>query len=310
MRGLRYLPPGHVVEVTCRTIQGRYLLLPGLALNQIVLGILGRAQRLYRVGIHAFVFTSNHYHLLLSPASVGELASFMGYLNGNLAKEAGRLHDWRDRLWSRRYQAIVVSHEEAAQRARLKYLLSHGCKEGFVGSPGEWPGLNCLEGLLKGQCFEGTWFDRSREYEARRSHRHSESHEFPETERVWLSPLPCWAELSPEDQRDRARGLVAEIEHEAVLAWGPQIRNRDRRSAQRALQQVGPHTRPDHLTKRPAPLFHAASSLARESLFAAYRTFVSAYRHAARQLRRAGPLAPFPEGCFPPALPFVPLSPD
>jgi hypothetical protein len=38
----------------------------------------------------------------------------------------------RDKIWSQRYQAILVSAEEAAQIGRLKYVLSHGPKEGLV----------------------------------------------------------------------------------------------------------------------------------------------------------------------------------
>jgi hypothetical protein len=49
------------VEVTCRTIQGRFLLKPSDELREIVIGTLSRAQRLYPVDIHAFVFMSNHY---------------------------------------------------------------------------------------------------------------------------------------------------------------------------------------------------------------------------------------------------------
>jgi hypothetical protein len=53
----------------------------------------------------------------------------MGHVNSNIAREISRLHGWRDKIWSRRYQAIVISGEEEAQVARLKYLLAHGCKE-------------------------------------------------------------------------------------------------------------------------------------------------------------------------------------
>jgi hypothetical protein len=42
----------------------------------------------------------------------------MRYLNSNLARELGRLVDWRDKVWARRYQAIVISNEEAAQISR------------------------------------------------------------------------------------------------------------------------------------------------------------------------------------------------
>ena len=97
-RRLRYIPPeGCLVEVTNRTIQGRFLLRPSAELNMLVVGILGRAQRLYDVEIHGYVVLSNHYHLLVTVKSALQLARFMAYFQGNLAKEAGRLHNWRGR---------------------------------------------------------------------------------------------------------------------------------------------------------------------------------------------------------------------
>ena len=91
----------------------------------------------------------------------------MNYLNSNLAREAGRLYRWREKFWGRRYQAIVVSEEEAAQVNRLRYLLSQGCKEGLVARPRDWPGAQCVEALVEGVSLEGLWFDRTREYAAR-----------------------------------------------------------------------------------------------------------------------------------------------
>jgi len=125
-RPIRYLPSegSGLVEVTCRTVQGRYLLTPSPELNEILLGALGRAQQLYRVGICAFAFASNHFHLLLRVESTRQLALFMGHFNSNLAREAGRLVRWREKFWGRRYQSIPVSDEEAAQVERLRYVLA------------------------------------------------------------------------------------------------------------------------------------------------------------------------------------------
>ena len=50
---------GALVEVTVRTIQSRLLLRPGPAVNEIILGVLGRAQRLYGVACVSVVFLSN-----------------------------------------------------------------------------------------------------------------------------------------------------------------------------------------------------------------------------------------------------------
>ncbi|HEX4954576.1 MAG TPA: transposase [Thermoanaerobaculia bacterium] len=303
-RDPRFQPPGYLMEVTCRTVQGRYLLRPGERLNAIVLGVLGRAQRLFGLRIHGFVFLSNHYHLLVSPTSVQQLAQFMGYLNGNLAKEVGRLARWKDKVWARRYQAIPVSHEEAAQIGRLRYLLAHGCKERLVPSPTDWPGAHCVDTLLEGATAQGTWIDRSAEYEARRRGKKVDTQAFCTLENVVLEPLPCWVDLPEEVRRCRVRELVQEIKLDGQLAAGPGL---DADRARRRILLQHPHSRPKTPPpRRPTPKVHAASATARQAFWQALRAFVRAYREAASRLREGDRLACFPEGCFPPALPFVP----
>ncbi|HKI03298.1 MAG TPA: hypothetical protein VKK31_15070, partial [Thermoanaerobaculia bacterium] len=98
-RRLRYIPEGGaLVEVTCRTVHSRFLLRPGLALNDIVVGVLARAQRKYPIRCYFFVFASNHFHLLLDVDDARQLSNFMRFLNSNLARELGRLVGWRDKI--------------------------------------------------------------------------------------------------------------------------------------------------------------------------------------------------------------------
>jgi hypothetical protein len=111
-RPLRFVPDKSLVEITTRTFQGRILLKPSAELTDLLLGIIGKAQNLYGMTIHAFVFLSTHAHFLLSPTSAGQLALFMQFVNANVAKEAGRLHVWREGLWSRRYRSIVVADDK------------------------------------------------------------------------------------------------------------------------------------------------------------------------------------------------------
>ena len=57
---MRYVPEGGCLfEVTCRTQQGRFLLRPSPELNEIALGVLGRAQRLYPVSICGIVLMTS-----------------------------------------------------------------------------------------------------------------------------------------------------------------------------------------------------------------------------------------------------------
>ncbi len=59
------------------------------------------------------------------------------------------------------------------------------------------------------------------------------------------------------------------------------------------------------IKKSPAPLFHTAGRRAYLELREAYSRFVAAFRDAAEKLRAGDRLVSFPEGSFPPALPFV-----
>ena len=126
-RKLRYLPEeGALVEVTCRTLQGRLLLRPNPELNDIAAGVLGRAQRLYPVEIIAWVLLSNHYHMIVRTESAKRLARFVGYFNSNLAREVSRLTGWTGKIWDRRYQSILISNEEDVQVARFRYVPALG----------------------------------------------------------------------------------------------------------------------------------------------------------------------------------------
>ena len=80
-RPLRYIPEeGALVDITCRIIQSRFLLRPDPVLNEIVLGVLGQAQRLHPVEISAFFVASNHYHLLAWVPDAKRMADFFPFL--------------------------------------------------------------------------------------------------------------------------------------------------------------------------------------------------------------------------------------
>lgn len=301
-RRIRFFPPDSLVEVTCRTIQGRLLLQPTPLVRDLTLGILGRAARLYPVQIHGFVFLSNHFHLLLTVPSAQRLAQFMNFLNSNLAREIGRAVRWRERFWGRRYQAILVSSEEAAQVERLRYLLSHGCKENLVERPTDWPGAHCARALLEGETVSGTWLNRTLEYRAARRSLRLELKDFAETESLTLEPLPCWAHLTPDARRRIIASLLRAIEEEGAQrseATGCRPLGR------RVLQRQDPHTAPNRTARSPAPLVHAASRRIRSELRERYRAFASAFHRAAALLRAGALDAEFPVGSFPPSLPFV-----
>ena len=302
-RKLRFLPDNPtLVSITNRTVQGRYLLRPDRVLNDRVLGILGKFQRIHGVRIVTITVLSSHFHILLIADDVLQQANFMRDVQATLSREVNRLTGWRGPLFERRFTTTPVTNEEKAQVERLKYVLANGVKEDLVEKVLDWPGVNTAAALLQGKSLTGHWIDRSRQYAARNRGEDASDERFAVEETVILSPLPCWAHLSPEHYRQRIEALVEEVEQEAAL-----VRRRygSRVLGVQAILAQDPQARPDHLARSPAPLVHAATKAARRMFYELYAEFVSAFRTASEALRRGNRDAPFPAGSFPPALPFV-----
>jgi hypothetical protein len=238
-----------LVEVTTRTIQGRLLLTPSPELNRIILGALARASRYHQGGVVAFAFLGNHYHLLLWAQDAERLASFMNLFNSKLAREVARLTGWKDKIWSRRYQAIGISTEEAAQLARLLYILSNSCKENLVARLDEWPGVHCAPALLDGRPLQGVWINRTQEYLARQRGETRDPQSFEEPETLTLEPLPCWKHLSPEQYRHQIERLVQSVEEEAEAQ---RKRSGKRPLGREAILRQDPTAEPKRTKKSPA----------------------------------------------------------
>ncbi|HEV7671192.1 MAG TPA: hypothetical protein VGS22_21965 [Thermoanaerobaculia bacterium] len=252
--------------------------------------------RPYPLEICAFSFASGHFHLLVRVEDSERLARFMGYFNSKLAREVARSTGWRDKVFSRRYQAILVSDEEEAQEGRLVYVLSHRCKENLVARPQDWPGVHCVTALLTGQPIEGTWFDRTKEWEARLRAEELGTRQFTDTEIVNLAPLPCWRDLSAEQYREWIGELIEVIIAQAAA----------RRAAtgseplgSAAILQQHPFSQPVKTKRSPAPLVHAASKRVRTEIRIAYAWFAKAFQEVAEYLRAGDRMARFPRGSFP-----------
>ena len=306
-RSIRFIPQDALVEVTCRTFQGRRFLRPTKETRETLLGVLGRAQRLYEVEIHAFVAASNHYHLLVSVRDAAQLANFVGYFNGNLARKVNRLIGWQGTFWAGRYKAILVSQEERAQLARLRYVLSHGVKENFVIRPADWPGVNTAEALSSGSMVVegGRWFDGTRAYRARQRGESLDLDSLGEVETVQLSPLPSWKHSSAAAYRELMLELVENVENEA------RVRHRHDGTSPHGVQAVlraAPQSRPKCLVRSPPPRFHTASRKMRRILRQAHSAFLASYQEASESLRRGSTCPCFPQGSFPSALAFVPFG--
>jgi hypothetical protein len=292
---LRWYKPDVVYEVTTRTIQERFLLRPSVEARELINGVIARALLFYTtVQVYAFVFLSNHYHMLVSAKDAAELADFFCYVNGNISRELGRLHGWRGSLWARAVRPIPIL-DEAAQIERFRYLLANGVKEGLVASPRDWPGATTVPALLGSMKLTGTWIDRDGLRRARRTNPSLSADAFTSHPEVELSPLPAWRDLTAEQLRAKHEEIVADIEREAAERDRPVL-------GVAAILAQDPHDAPEESARKPAPLCHTTSPVLREGYRRGYAAFVQAFRDAAAKAAKAVAFVRehgFPTGSFP-----------
>jgi REP element-mobilizing transposase RayT len=289
----RWYVPDTVYEVTNRTIQERYLLKPSEESRALLVGVIAMALQYFTsVRVHAFVFLSNHCHLLISAAHSEQIAPFLRYVFGNTSREMGRSHDWNGPLWHRPCAVIPILDEDA-QISRLRYLLSNAVKEGLVSSPRLWPGATSVHGLLGDMRVTGNWIDRDGLRRAKRNWKRKCAlvEHFTKAMTVELSPLPVWANLSASALRARHETLVASIEHQG----------RFRRALYLGIKkvlEVEPHDRPTSSSRSPAPCCHASHPGTVRLFRELYRNFVAAFRGATKSLLERPPTT-VPRGSFP-----------
>ncbi len=309
-RPARFIPEnknGVLVEVTCRTIGARALLVPSpdpRQFNEAVVGVLGRALEVSPLELCSAVWMANHWHGLLVVHDQQQLSRFMHHAGCNISKEIGGRHrKWRGSFWERRYDGIVVSDEPEAQWQRLKYHLQNSVKEGLCESPLDWPGVHAAKALVHGEPLEGYWFNRRKEWAAANRGQDFGRYDFATRYLVGFSPLPAFRHLSPEQYQDRVAGLIREVEEE-----GKRQRDGNPVAGTEKILSQNPYEPPTRKTKRSTkPMFHVASRQARDDLRQELGEYLARYWEASEALRGGNLEAAnwFPEGCYPPALSFV-----
>ena len=160
----------------------------------------------------------------------------------------------------------------------------------------EWPGVHCAIPLLTGAPVEGTWYDRTLEYNAFLRGKEIEPGASASRETVHLSPLPCWEHLADEEYRARIADLVREINESGAAA---RAESQIPPLGPAGVRAQNPETRPKKIKKSPAPFCHALRKAVRKALWEAYGYFVAAYREAAEKLRAGDRSVEFPAGKLP-----------
>lgn len=297
---LRRYEPELIYFVTVRCSQGRLLLRPSKETNEVLGGVLSRAARRSEVELFAFSFASNHCHMLVR-APRQNLPEFMQYLLANISKKVGRLVAWRGSFWERRYSAEPVL-DEGALLERVRYILSHGVKEGLVRTCAQWPGLSSLPEMLGGAARTFSWFNWSRRWLVRsgRGVAHHFDWRFAESETFTLAPIPLRRFAHVARWRRFIRRALEAIE------------TRGRREHRQVLGRAGvlaqnPQHRPDRPKRSRRPWCHAVSAKLRMQFIRGYRAFRAAFALASAQWRKGDLSAVFPEQAYRPSFRLPPV---
>ena len=293
-RPVRMLNALEIFFVTVRCFQRRYLLRPSAETNEVLGGVLARSVRLHGVELFAFSVVSNHIHLLVR-APRANLPRFMQYLLTNVSKKVGRLVNWSGSFWERRYSAEPIL-DETALLERVRYVLSHGVKEGLVRRCREWPGLSSLPLLLDGQPRSFRWFDWTRRSSgnAHRVARPLLDNRWAEPEELRLTPLPNPALQTRQALRAFLERSVRAIEEQASRQFRTVL-------GRTGVLKQRPHARPAAASKRkPRPPCHTSIPELLEAFRERYRRFVEMFHRASVRWRSGDPTASFPEAAIKP----------
>jgi len=293
---------GDIHFITNRCEEGRYFMLPTEKINALVLYWFAKALHLYGQGleIFAFCFLSNHFHLLCRD-TMGTLAAFMGYFEGNLAKaincELGR---GRAHFWQGHYDDQIVVGEKSFWN-KYVYTVTNAVKSGLVRRVEEWAGCNSFEAAVRGEKILGTGLNKTRYHNGNRGSIKREKFKFIETYEFELTAPPMLEGLpSKERQREVYRMVKSSEAH--------YLCRRDRKPVlgMAKVMLFNPLHKADRPDGRVRRRFACDSEEKEKELMEEYRYFIYEYKVTFDGFRRSSGKrrrfhGEWPAGSYPPS---------
>ena len=205
-------------HVVSRCIQGFAFLKPTREIRALTKGVLAYSLEQHQdtIELHHYVVLSNHFHLLLSAKSTPELAEFMCFFKGNLARELARVHDWHGTLWQKRYSSEEILDETGLTEI-FKYITQNSVKEGLVDHPKDWTGLHGYRQLVMGKKVRGPWVNRTAYYHSVQRREGKLIGAFTSEHQIKLTAPPMRKHLSKLEYKKLCSKLSAEAIRDALL---------------------------------------------------------------------------------------------
>ena len=276
---IRWHEKSFIHFVTNRTEHEMFLLLPTQEVNNLILYWLTKAKEIkgLHIKLYAFVFLSNHFHMLLQDPK-GELAEFMGYFQGNLAKALNKLHHRKGKFWYREYDDLIVDGEDEFWN-RYGYIAANPVKAGLVTKPDMWKGVSSVHHLCNNNAVVGTGVNVTKYGNATRHGKRANKKEFVETFSFSLAIPPMLAEMPSESAQKYLTDFIATSGQCARTKRGayPPL------GMNKVLSQK-PLDRPHAPSRKPRFKIMSFCKERKKLLQEKYKRFVAAYRACCQSL--------------------------
>lgn len=129
-------------------------------MNAIVRYCLALAALRFGFDLHAFVFLSNHFHIVATDR-FGQLPLFMHHLDLLLARALNARHGHAENFWAPgTYSAVELTDTDSVFE-KIAYTLANPVSAGLVSSSALWPGVISRVRDIGGPC---QWVSRPREF--------------------------------------------------------------------------------------------------------------------------------------------------
>jgi REP element-mobilizing transposase RayT len=136
----RQIIPGATYMITRRCTQRQFLLVPRRRTVELVGYCLAYAIQRTGVIVHAVIFMSNHYHIVVTDPH-GVLPAFVECLNKLIAKCVNASLGRWENLWASEQASYVRLLDAEAVIDKIAYALSNPVQAGLVKRGEDWPGV-------------------------------------------------------------------------------------------------------------------------------------------------------------------------
>ena len=272
-----------VVEITNKVLGDLFTLRPDRTVDDIILGVLGRALEQTGEVFYGGHVLSNHLSMLVGVVSCHQLATFTHRLFQQTSHRVRRHLGLNTPLWACRYHGIVLSGDEATQAHRAKYCLANGTKEHLVVHPSRWPGIHSARLFCNGEQMVGHWTNFTAFGRAKRRNPNACIEDHQTKYVIAHTKLPCFAHLSNAEYTALQRRWCDEVAEEAAAER--RERGQPEPGDPAALCRIDRGHRPDQAARSPQPAIHTLDPAVKRRHREAYKAYVAQHQALRAELR-------------------------